>query len=465
MTVCIKCGKWNKKYIFIIISTILLLIYKFFFGFVFDGEDKYEINVFDNGIFKENIIIHQIFIYLFCIFFSLILIIYSQKEKNKNLHKQLEDIIFHEYSINKQYSGSLVKDLNLIYREYYDINKKKYSNIFIIITIFSYILLELFKIIFKKFFIHMDFWMIELYIFAFLNLKIFKLQIYKHQILAFIINLLSILLSVITVVITIIEGDADKALYVKYWWAVFIGIIIYILYAIFLSYNYISLKKIIDLKLISFHLLIFLYGVFGFFFNLCFCIISTFIPNENADSKYLYKVKDDNNKTFIDNFFVYYNNFGKSRFVDDKKNEGVTIAFGGFIFAFYKYSTLKIFEELTPLHKIFSYPVYYFFQKFILLCSKGNMIFSGGNKYLKSKLILELSADFLSIIGYLIYLEIIEINIFGLNFNLRKNIIRRGEQDSSLFDSEYILNIEEESYETDNEYSCSSVTQSNEIYQ
>ena len=93
------------------------------------------------------------------------------------------------------------------------------------------------------------------------------------------------------------------------------------------------------------------------------------------------------------------------------------------------------------------------------------MIFSGGNKYLKSKLILELSADFLSTIGYLIYLEIIEINIFGLNFNLRKNIIRRGEQDSSLFDSEYILNIEEESYETDNEYSCSSVTQSNEIYQ
>ena len=45
----------------------------------------------------------------------------------------------------------------------------------------------------------------------------------------------------------------------------------------------------------------------------------------------------------------------------------------------------------------------------------------------------------------MIYLEIIEINFCELDFNLRKNIIKRGEQDGSVIEDEIVLNEEDNS--------------------
>ena len=42
---------------------------------------------------------------------------------------------------------------------------------------------------------------------------------------------------------------------------------------------------------------------------------------------------------------------------------------------------------------------------------------------------MDISGDIASIIGFLIYLEIIELNFCKLNYNLKKNIISRGEND------------------------------------
>ena len=46
-----------------------------------------------------------------------------------------------------------------------------------------------------------------------------------------------------------------------------------------------------------------------------------------------------------------------------------------------------------------------------------------------NKFLLDISGDIASIIGFLIYLEIIELNFCKLNYNLKKNIISRGEND------------------------------------
>ena len=43
--------------------------------------------------------------------------------------------------------------------------------------------------------------------------------------------------------------------------------------------------------------------------------------------------------------------------------------------------------------------------------------------------LLNIIGDSLSIVGFLIYLEIIELNFCGFNYNLRKNIIDRGIKD------------------------------------
>ena len=45
------------------------------------------------------------------------------------------------------------------------------------------------------------------------------------------------------------------------------------------------------------------------------------------------------------------------------------------------------------------------------------------------KFLLDESGDIASIIGFLIYLEMIELNFCGFNYNLKKNIVERSKSD------------------------------------
>ena len=101
--------------------------------------------------------------------------------------------------------------------------------------------------------------------------------------------------------------------------------------------------------------------------------------------------------------------------------------------------SLKVFEVLTPLHKIFSYPVYYFILEFIFLCAQGKNIFTDkkDNSFLISKIFISLISDILSIFGYLIYIELIELNLSGFHYNLKKNIMKRGDKDIIRLDSNF----------------------------
>ena len=129
---------------------------------------------------------------------------------------------------------------------------------------------------------------------------------------------------------------------------------------------------------------------------------------------------------------AYFNSLKNETISSDAKIEVINIFIGGAFFSGYKFYVLKIIETLTPLHKIFSYPIYYFMQKFIILLFKGHDIFKDGNDniYMKYKLIIDLFSDLMSIIGFLIYIEIIELNFCDFNYNLRKNIILRGDKDT-----------------------------------
>ena len=83
------------------------------------------------------------------------------------------------------------------------------------------------------------------------------------------------------------------------------------------------------------------------------------------------------------------------------------------------------------------------------------------NNYFLTKFIVSEIDEIFQIIGFLIYLEIIELRFFGLNENIRKNIIKRGEYDfenegtddlndtfhfnnSNIFIEQYKVNISED---------------------
>ena len=94
------------------------------------------------------------------------------------------------------------------------------------------------------------------------------------------------------------------------------------------------------------------------------------------------------------------------------------------------YFSISIIKNLTPLHVNFTIPLIYFFQKIILITNtlvKKHTFFC--DKYLTSikqvKFFLDLSGDIISIIGFLIYLEIIVIKCFKYEHNIRYNLLER----------------------------------------
>ena len=93
--------------------------------------------------------------------------------------------------------------------------------------------------------------MFELLIIAYLNSKIFLIQIYKHHLFVLFLSLFPILFKIITIVLAYI-GNED-IIYIKdnRWYLIPIGLIIYFPLITLKSYVIIKLKWYMDLKYIS----------------------------------------------------------------------------------------------------------------------------------------------------------------------------------------------------------------------
>ena len=96
-----------------------------------------------------------------------------------------------------------------------------------------------------------------------------------------------------------------------------------------------------------------------------------------------------------------------------------------------KFFYTLIIKRYTPIHVIFSFPIQFFIEKTFLLIFTSvfyiDQLFKKENQL--QKFLLDESGDIASIFGFLIYLEMIELNFCGLDYNLKKNIIIRGEED------------------------------------
>ena len=121
----------------------------------------------------------------------------------------------------------------------------------------------------------------------------------------------------------------------------------------------------------------------------------------------------------------------------------IIIFLGLLTYFFYIYYYTSIIKYYTPVHVIFAFPIQYFIEKNILLIFTAiffnDMLFNGDN--LGYRFLADVSGDIGSIIGFLIYLEIIELNFCKLNYDLKKNITKRGEIDynDSVFPSRSIV--------------------------
>ena len=262
---------------------------------------------------------------------------------------------------------------------------------------------------------------------------------------------------------------------------IIIGFLIYSVLIILRTISNLELKRYMDLKYISPNKILIAYGLLGTLIYLAICITSSFsfsrcdeleedfnytkVNNSDVDdiniSIYLCEVKINNTNTnhteyYFENFNSFFSDFNESIL-----RNIIVYLVGTIIFVCKEYFTLLIINFLTPIHVIFSLPIVFFFQKIIMICvTMGSnlnsnkydtfIIFEVKNFIKYMKLLFDALGDIFSFFGFLIYLEVIKLCCYHLNYNCKTNIMRRsfGEVNRSInndsFDNDEIIVINDD---------------------
>jgi hypothetical protein len=189
-----------------------------------------------------------------------------------------------------------------------------------------------------------------------------------------------------------------------------------------------------DLKYISPYLLIFIIGIFGLFLTLITLIFTSCINCENEAKQYckIYNNEDREN-VYMDSIPIYFYNLKK------QINYNITyfyveISIVTPLFLFINFIQMAfemlIIYYLNPNYKLISDCIYYAIK--ILIEFSREYSREEDNKYTLLKFTFEFVAEILAILGYMIYLEIIELRFCGFDSNIKKNIIDRSFKESNI---------------------------------
>ena len=407
----IICGRLNKYYLLIIISIVFQIIYEAIYGFNYYEKIFDDVKIFHNKgqeYFSKNILIHLIFSHIGLFIFTIPIYIYQNK-----LSKELiEESIFLE---NRK-------------------NKKKHQNLLILLIVFLWILEEYLFIFYALILDGLEFWFLELLIIYYLTTKEYNLNLYRHQKLSLTINIFPLIIKFIFIILsTKLEKKTSNLIYIKYLWIIPLGIIIYLVVAAIRSYVNLKIQKIILDNNVSQNKVLMIYGLMGAIITSIFSIFtSIFNCKEGEISDYFCKVSENNgNDKFIDSFPVYHNTF--QGYSNEEKIQIVleifAIIFGCLAFFVHKLNIVLVIKYFSPVYFAFTFPILFLFRKIILII---NTLFISKSIFIKDvrginklKFFFDMTGDILSIISFLIYTEIIELNFLGFNYHTRRNIIDR----------------------------------------
>ena len=465
----ISCGKLNKKYIYIVLSVVFLVLEAIFFGKNYNnsfrtlldqvptnGANKTNETNQTDEIFSEHFLINNIFSYSFTFILSFILYKIERKNLGRNSLKEKE---------NEE--NSLLPTIKYIHNVSNNVYLSNKTLLLFLIKILLWIIVENLNILFS-FLKDLDFWMIEIIIITYMIKIMYKKKLYLHHKVIIFLNLIIVALFKIIAIILSFVDDCNKGndyyylcnynyksnkfnmclsekennteinstgrlkhYYVMNRSFVAIGIIGYLILMTLRSYINLEIKEKIDVNYISEKKILMLYGLMGATISLIICIITTFVECKNEPSEkdiynYLCKVKYED-ALYFDSFSAFFQNVGDNWILILK-----TI-FGSIFFSFNRYFSILIIKNFTPVHLIFTFPLYFLILKIFLIIFtliKEQSFFSNNRMhFIEWKFSLDFLEEILSSIGFLVYLEIIELNFCKLNYNLKRNISDRGDEE------------------------------------
>ena len=415
----ITLGKCGKHYKYIIFASIFAAFSIILFGKEYEINNKdYKvlllINTNTQKMLSKHIVIHNIVRYFGVLILSIILYKFDEE---KNVSK-------------------LIK----MYGEQENI--KNFNERFIIILIITiWIIQEFLSIVFYRSCLReLDFWMIELFMLCYFNSTIIKFRPYLHHKLINWLNL--IICSILKILIIVLNLSYDNnILYNKYKWLIPIGVIYFLIIVLMRTYTLSKLKLIIDTKYISPSKILRIYGIIGICINLIIIIISTFFKCYKTDNFNLYLCNisnNDNMEKYFENVMIYWKTLiGKNKnenYVEYEILLEIYVRLLDMIIDFFKlYFYILIIKFLSPIHYFFCNLVYTFYLQIIIIIYSNIINDDTPGEFRIESLFISifsvLSVCF-TCFGLFVYLELIELNFCGLNYNLRKNIILRGEEDN-----------------------------------
>jgi hypothetical protein len=278
----------------------------------------------------------------------------------------------------------------------------------------------------------LDYWPCEMLILAYFYKKMLGKKLYKHQQFSiFFILIIGSLLKFGSFIITLHIDDQDILFIQRKFW-IPLGIIFFLIIIFFRSYVSCKLKWIIDYKYIFVIKLMILYGFSGIIVNSLICLIATY--SECNSDKCAIKSSDGSERHY-ESFLIYLEKMATIT-SNEKFIEILYIILASLFNFFVVLNHLLIIKYLSPIHTICSGAIYYILIQIILIIVnkiKNNNFFKGEeNQNDKAvKYIFDISSDFFSAFSTTIFLELIELNFCGCNYNLRKNIIERSKLDGS----------------------------------
>jgi len=407
----ISFGKFNAYYKFIISSIVFKLAYSLLFG-VQVGYSTQSIRILPENSLVEHTLIHDLFNYLGIFIISLILLLcdkiyYKKNEKEPEVKSKPKVSLIHNEV-----------DLDII-------DGKLCINLLIIT--FLWVLIEQSeKIYYLSTLSDLDYWPCEMLILAYFCKKMLGIKLYKHQKCSILfILIVGSLLKFCSFIVSLYIDDQDILFIQKKFW-IPLGIILFLIIIFFRSYVSCKLKWIIDYKYIFIIKLMILYGFSGTIVDCLICIIATY--NKCYSDKCLVKSSDGSERHY-ESFLIYLEKMGDIT-SSEKIIEILYIILSILINFFVILSHLLIIKYLSPIHTICSGSIYYILIQIILILVnkiKNNNFFKGDdNQNSKAaKYIFDISSDVFSSFSTTIFLELIEFNFCGCNYNLRKNIIER----------------------------------------
>ena len=438
----VSCGQFNSYYYYILLEFIFGLLKDSLYGFNYHNifRDVKIISTPTQAYFSCHHLIHQIFNYLGIFIISIFLDKFEQKAFKREISPNSPD--------NKTKNIQII----LIHNSISDVENNNYNFLMGLITIIIWVLEEQLINIYENALKDLDFWMLELLIITLFYEINFKIEIYKHQKFAILFNIIPCLLKIIVIFLSFFDDnkESEPILYNINRILIPIGISIYLVIIAFRSFVNTKLKWFMDLTYISHNKILRYYGIIGAIICFITSFIATFIKcNDNFKEielmdyicKIPYKGKDRNenisDEKYLENFIFYFKTFlGKvnKRYAPIEILYEIIIIFCGMItFFFEKYFSILIIKYLTPVHLIFSIPIFYFFKKIALILYNlfiNELYIHSSIDYILIKFIVDGTAEFLSFFGFLIYLEIIELNCAKLDHNTKFNIMRRSFDES-----------------------------------